>query len=240
MTTRPEIIQQAIEGVEAERSLLSTEQCRFRTLRAAISRVTVDEKDASSAAALLETYRETVLMIPDFETTYEEPLEENLKKELSPSSAEVLLSNAPLTQKRKRDLLMETNMAIEQRNQVLTQLSQEQESLERLSDKLVDICTAIEELPECAPERDPLEEVLDAWEAYDVLQQRCEALLEERQQHIHQIAQENQNDEDHTLNEYLYHELGTPYPVLSAIARTCEIIRSRRGSSPSDPTSSVR
>jgi hypothetical protein len=228
---KPVIIQEAIERVERERSLVSTERCYFRTFRTAVSQATVDNTDTSveTIQNLRETYRETVMNIPDFETTYDESLKENLKEELSPSSAEVLLSNAPLTQKRKRDLLIETNIAIERREQLLTQLSHEKESLERTFSELVDINESVEELPEDPLDQCTFEEVLDIWERYDVLQQRCKQLLEERQREIHQRAENVQvGEKEHIVNKYLYEDLRTPYPVLSAIATTCEVIQSRR------------
>lgn len=70
MTIETEIIEKAIRRVERERSLLSTEQCRFRRFRTAVSRATADEDDTPSgtAADLVDTYRETVMETPDFET----------------------------------------------------------------------------------------------------------------------------------------------------------------------------
>lgn len=242
MNVNPEIIKEAIERVERERSLVSMERCRFRTFRTAVSQATVDNTNTSAETVqnLRETYRETVMKMPDFETTYDRSLEESLKEELSPSSAKVLLSNATLTQKRKRDLLIDVNVAIERREKILTQLSHEQESLERMFAELVDINTSIEELPEGLLDQNTFEEVLDIWEKYNVLQQRCKQLLEERQQQIHQRAQDAQVDgKEHIVNEYLYQDLGTLYPVLTAIATTCEVIHSRRDSDSFDWTAST-
>lgn len=242
MTIETEIIERAIRRVERERSLLSTEQCRFRTFRTAVSRATADEDDTPSgtAADLVDTYRETVMETPDFETAYDETLKESLEEELSPSLAEILLSNAPLTQKRKRDLLIATNAAIERRERFRSELDQEQESLETMLSELIDIRSEIRELPECSSRRHTVEDVLDIWKAYDTLEQRCNDLLEERQQHIYRVGQDTEGDESkYILNEYLYHDLETPYPVLSAIAAACETIDSRKSGSRFDFTASV-
>ena len=242
MTIETEIIEKAIRRVERERSLLSTEQCRFRTFRTAVSRATADEADTPSgtAADLVDTYRETVMETPDFETAYGETLKESLEEELSPSLAEILLSNAPLTQKRKRDLLIATNAAIERRERFRSELDHEQESLETMLSELIDIRSEIRELPECSSRRHTVEDVLDIWKAYDTLEQRCNDLLEERQRHIHRVKREaREDDRGYILNEYLYHDLETAYPVLSAIAKTCETIDSRKSGSTFDRTASV-
>lgn len=65
------------------------------------------------------------------------------------------------------------------------------------------------------------EEFAGAWERYDALVDRCEHLMQERQSHIaNRWEGDGPEDPTHDLNEYLYAELDTTYPVLSALVRT--------------------
>jgi hypothetical protein len=234
MTTESELLQDAIEGVGREQSLIRTEQRRFEAFREAVSRTTPEPAGAKSAssettAPLVDTYRETVMTTPDFEIAYDESLEESLQEELSPALADTLLANAQLTQKRKRDLLVQTNAAIDRRERFLAELERERDALETTAAEVADIRSRVEELPECSPRLYPLEELLDIWDVYTTLEQQCERLLDERQQQLRGAEWSGRPvGKQHVRNEYLYGDLETSYPVLSILAETVERINENR------------
>jgi predicted nuclease with TOPRIM domain len=164
----------------------------------------------------------------DYTREYGDSLDESLKQELSPTTADILLSNKPLTQRRKRDLLVETTVTVERRDRLLEKLDDERTTLRSFGEELKEIKPSLERLPECSPQR-PLEELLDLWEQYNTLEQRCEGLLQRRQEWIRDFNHNFQLFGDiHALHEYLYSEIETFYPVLSALADALERIDSRR------------
>jgi hypothetical protein len=237
MTTEIDIIQEAIERVERERSLLSIEQRRLQEFREAVSRTTVatSNTSANSSVDLVEMYRETVMDTPDFEKAYNETLKESLEHEFSPSSAEAILSDSQLSQKNKRDLLVEINTAIDRRENLSSILEQEKESLERIHIELTDIRESMRALPSCSFQEHSFEELLDLCGAYDDLEQRCERLLKNRQQHLHSTSTHIES-----VNQYLYNDLDSSFPGLSAIATTVDAINSsRKDTSPEIPALSA-
>jgi len=128
-----------------------------------------------------------------------------------------------LIQRRKRDLLVKTTAVIERREEFCAELDDERAALVTHKEELSDIEETLEKLPACPPREQPLENLLIIREKYDELLERCERLLERRQQEI-RAAERNIRTfrEKHARNGFLYAELDTQYLVLSAIAATCE------------------
>lgn len=237
MTTDIPLLRKAITRVDRERSALCAERCAFEQFREAVRLTRPETEDvgrSTVAEELLESYRQEVMDALDYEEVYGESLGESLERETSPAIAEALLSREPFTQRRKRNLLLKTTEAIKRREEFLDELGTERDVLQTSIDELSDIEATLEELPECSPRRYPLEELLTIWEKYDALERRCERLLKLRQRQIHDAERNLRTfGEEHALNEYLYGDLDTPYPVLSAIAETVKRIDSNRTGSTS-------
>lgn len=238
MPIHTEILHQAIRRVEHEQSSVRTELRCFEKFRKAVSQTPPDPSDwaatseSESSKKLKNKYEELVIDATDFEQAYDETLEENLKAEFTSRLATVLLSHAPLTQKWKRDLLIQTNAAIKRREKLLKTLDDEREQLERTSEDVANIQSTIEILPSCSPDEHTLDELLKICNKYNNLERRCQQLLDERQQHFDQANHFIQRSGMmHGLNEYLYNDLGAQYPVLSVLADTLEAIsKSQKGS----------
>lgn len=228
------VLGEAKTEVDQERASLRSEQKAFEEFREGVRLATVDSADGTDAsetsAKLLERYRESVLKAPEYEEAYGDTLAESLEEEFSPAVADGLLSNAPFTQQRKRNLLVQASMAVERRETFLEELDGELEALQSFAEELRDINSTIDGLPECSPRQQPLEELLVIWEVYDDLKRRCDRLLERRQRQLREGSRSGPDlSERHALNGYLYGALHTRYPVLSAIAETCQRIDARRG-----------
>lgn len=227
------MLQAAISEVEKERSYLSAELEAFQVFREAVRLATPEPKNIDGSLAtseqLRETYREEVMNGFDHRLFYGDSLRASLEHELSPAIADTLLSNEPLTQRRKRDLLVETTEAIKQREEFLEELDEERAALETFADELSDIESTLEELPVCSVQRQSLERLLRVWDQYETLENDCETLLERRQEELRRDDRFTRAVSDrHARNEYLYRELETSYPVLGAIAETIERIDSNR------------
>ena len=132
---------------------------------------------------------------------------------------------------------MATTQAIKRREAFDEEVTEERAALETFANELTEIDSEVAALPECSPRRQSLESLLDLWESYDALFERCELLLARRQRQFTSAYRTTPHHEDvHGFNEYLYAELDSPYPVLSAIAATCERIEWKRGSNQSPVT----
>jgi len=91
------------------------------------------------------------------------PLAESLETELSPAIADLIVSKEPLTQRRKRDILVETTAAIERREEFCAELADERAALTRYAEELTDIEEVLEKLPACSVQEHHSEELLDVW-----------------------------------------------------------------------------
>lgn len=227
------ILGQAMSLVDQERSYLREERCAYEKFREHVRLASADSTNvigpSETTEGLLTAYRYEVMESLDYETVYGDTLADSLEEELSPAIAQILLSKDPLTQRRKRDLLVETTAAIECREEFCAELDDERVALETFAQALADIEATLEKLPACSAREQPLEKLLIVWEVCDTLLERCELLLERRQQQI-QASDRSYRifGKNHARNEFLYSELDTQYPVLSAIAATCERIDAKR------------
>lgn len=240
MVTEHAILRKAISQIDRECSYLRAEQSSFREFRETVSLAQPDRKCDDGASEtmekLREAYRKEVMEPLDHEVVYGDTLVESLEQELSPTLADALLSNEPFTQRRKRDLLVACTAAIERRDRFSSELDDERNTLETVADELAEIEATIDKLPECTPKRQPLEKLLVVWEVYDTLEERCAQLLEGRQRQLEGTDRSIRRiGEKHALNDYLYGELDTSFPILSALASTLERIdANRNGEKPSE------
>ena len=233
MKSESTILEQAMSLVDQEQSYLLKERRAYERFREHVRLATPDSADATGPSEtteqLLVAYRDEVMETLDHKMVYGDTLAESLEEELSPSIANVLLSKKPLSQRHKRDLLVATTTAIERREEFSAELDDERAALETYAEELAEVAESLEKLPLFSPQEQQLETLLVVWEVYDKLLEQCERLLERRQQQI-RAAERSPSifGEKHARNEFLYYELDTRYPVLSAIASTCEEIESRR------------
>lgn len=236
------ILEQAITLVDHERSHFCKERRAYEAFREQIRLATSDPSDATGPSEttdqVLAAYREEVMVRLDYEAVYGDTLAESLEEELSSSLANFLLSKDPFTQRRKRNLLVEITTAIKRREELSAELTDERAALETFAEELADIEETLKKLPVCSAREQPLEKLLVVWEVYDSLLDRCELLLDRRQQQIRE-AERKRPDllEKHARNELLYGELDTHYPVLSYIARVIKRIDGNRtGANASKPS----
>jgi exonuclease VII small subunit len=168
---------------------------------------------------------------PDFETTYGDSLAESLRAEFPPPVTNVLLSDKQITQRRKRDLLVAINGAIEERQGFSELLDMELESLRSIRTTVRNVHTTLEELPPLSVTELTFEEYVGAWETTEELVEHCDRLLEQRQDCITKLGgiDSDPKKEPHALNQYLYHDRETIYPGLRAIAETQSRIQRYRG-----------
>lgn len=244
MRREPEILERATELVRNEQMAVHTEREAFEEFRESVRLVQPlpsDQAETSNTGReLVQTYRDTVLSTNDFGAMYGETLEEHLERELSPTLADILVSNDAVTQRRKRDLLLVTSNAIEERTRFIENLQTELDSISTFAESIARVRTEIDSLPECTFHGTTFEKFHDIWQRYHELEQCCEQLMMERQR---QILEPPRNlpdvDAKHALNLYLYRELKTPYPLLRTVTQTYILISDMKfeNGSPESPIS---
>jgi hypothetical protein len=240
MSNEQQVLEEAIGCVKAEQSSLRTERSAFREFRETVSLArptrSGDSDTGVEIAQLRQTYRETVMSTPDFETTYSDSLDENLRAEFPPAVANALLSDGQLTQQCKRDLLVAINGALEERQRFCELLDIEIESLRSIRSGVRDVHTTLEELPPLSVTELPFEEYAGVWERTEELSERCDRLSKQRQECLRKLEQNNTDPEgrSHALNQYLYGDRETMYPGLRAIADTQSRIQRYRGTGESE------
>jgi exonuclease VII small subunit len=226
------ILQSSIAHVEQERSHVATELGCFEefqeSVRLAITEPTTNEAPSETTEKLLKEYKNSVMDGIDYENVYGDSTTKSLEKELSSKVAEILTSKKPLTQRRKRHLLRGTAIAIERREEFLKELDEEIAALKSFREEFENLQSSAERLPECSSQHHPLEELIDVWDRYDELIDRCERLLDRRQERLRNRERDRSLIDQHALNEYLYSELPVSYPVLSVLADALTQIKSKR------------
>jgi hypothetical protein len=226
------ILQSAISHVEHERSHVATELGCFEEfqepVRLARPEPKTNETPSETTGQLLEEYKNSVMDGIDYENIYGASVPESLEEELSPQVAEILVPKKPLTRRRKRLLLRGTAIAIERREEFLEELDKEIAALESFHEELAELQASAELLPKCSSQQHSFEELIELWDRYDEIVDRCERLLNRRQEQIGDKEPSCFLADQHALNEYLYSELPTSYPVLSVLADALTQINSKR------------
>lgn len=219
----------AIERVDAEQSVLQRETQSFESFREAVrlaSPASASVESSETARTLRAAYEPEVMAPTEYRATFGDSLGDSLHEELGPSVATMLRSEQPITPKRKRTLLVTTTDAIERRQVFLERLASEREALSEFNAELRSILASVEDLPACSTTGLSFEARRRTWERYTDLERQCEQLIDRRQHQLidreHRIRM---RDTTHGFSEYIYADLPSRYPVLSAIATVATRIK---------------
>lgn len=227
----PSPIERALDSIGRERRSVRDECEAFDRFRERVRPLSIESRtaggDPATPAAVLESYRETVMATGDYGCIYDESLEEHLSKELGERIAERLRTAGALDGRLKRDLLSAAVQARERRERLLRRLEAEEASVTAAADELTAIRERVAEIPPCSTLRQPLDRVIDGWRTLDRLAARCEAVAAERQQYVFEDRSTGSAGA-FVLDEYLYGGLETTHPVLSEVATTAAEIREKR------------
>jgi len=223
----------AIRCIDSEQTIIRSEAEAYRTFRDTVGHARPTGSnggDPTSLAAIAEQYRETVLSTPAYQETYGASLADCLEAEFPPSSASALQSNDDLTQRLKRDLLLAATRAVDQRDEFDDLLDHERQTLESIQADLRDINASLDELPPCTLARLSFTEYTEVWNTTNAILDQCDDLLRDRQTALSATNRPIRpgSDNPYDLAEYLYHELPTSYPALSAIAATRQQVQHHR------------
>ncbi|MFB6128510.1 MAG: hypothetical protein ABEJ47_01990 [Halorhabdus sp.] len=240
-------IEAARTEIDAEREILVTEREAFQSLVRRVSEVTVEtpQMTAGTGTAVVATtpiqapsaglqeirtaYRETVMAVPHYESEYGESLRENLRVEVGASLAEQILDGDALTRPVHDAFLGAARRAMDERRRVQQYVDRERDSLRRFEAELTEIESAVVEIGTERTSASGTQALASLDDRLATLESRCADLAKERQQRVHDRPETDYDRIDGLgVFEYLYADLETTTPVLSAIASCLATIRHHR------------
>lgn len=223
MTNNSGTLGRAIEAVKRERQEVQQEVDSFEEFREVVSHTqTANSTNRSSGMdEFQDLYREKVIKSLNYEELSRDSIQESLETEFTQALADAIINGKILTGCRKRNLLIAINQAIDRRTIYSDYLQREVDSLRMVQEGLLNIEETLQELPSYSIQQSQLEKVVDIWETCDELVVQCNQLAEIQQQRFqnHQSIFES-TEGPHMLNKYLYADLETNFPALSAITET--------------------
>ncbi|ESS03809.1 MAG: hypothetical protein A07HR67_01457 [uncultured archaeon A07HR67] len=245
---RPEgLLRDAREALRVERRRTVDEREAFETFRSRVRSIAAEasarrprttapsplRRDAGAASrglvAVRNAYQETVMAVPHYDDEYNDTYERSLAAEFGPELAAALTRESTLRERCRSSVLAKIGDAITSREELLSVVESELESVSRAAADLVPAADEVETVArtEFGDERFG---TLDAYRArLDVLANRCETVGTRRQRD--RADGERSASLDDTVSDvqtYLYQGLPVTYPVLAAVAGVARRIESVR------------
>ena len=212
-------IERSLDIVSTHRQEIRSEQHAFENFIRYVREVDVEYDDASQLTSgskirnesntLREAYEKTILAVDHYETVYGESVVENAVTELGSDAAAILAQdkNVPLTPIAKRLLIERAQMRVEERRTGAVHIAAEKESLE---ENYRDIRRLVTELNST---------IVPGWDTSRFNERKAD-ILRQRQAHLNGQHGEKTG---HEGCEYLYRNQDWRYPVLTSVARLCEV-----------------
>ncbi len=165
-------------------------------------------------ALVRRAYRETVMAVPHHESEFGETLREGMAAEFSPEVAAAVAAGGRLTPGLHTALIRRGVSAIDRRKRILTDLDEEQTAVETASDTLSPAVETADAVESRAAAADAGELVAEA-DRIGYHERQVERLASDRQTTVHEVEADRA-----AWYEYIYGELPSPHPVLSASTAT--------------------
>jgi len=158
-----------------------------------------------------EYYEQTVMSTDHYTEDYDESFSENIRIEFGPEYAAALDTNDCLTSVLKQNLLQATYKVIRKRDDYLTTLQSESQSITDAQHRLNTNHNILQYDEQNILEDCSFQELINFKEQIQSVREESEAILKERQKSI----QNHLKQDSVTLQEYLYSDYEWNYPILS-------------------------
>lgn len=225
-------VERAQQTVVAERESVAAERAAFESFADDVASMPATRPagppsarlgadTGHSLAAVRERYRETVLSAPGHDRAYDETLTEHMAAEFGASVASVVAEGGTLTPQIKQLLVDGARESATRRTELLEALDREHDSVATGGDRLAE---AGDPLSGPSPWQQSFTELVDLEGELRAAERECTALLTCRQQTIQTERQQIGS----MLQEYLYADLESTFPVLHATLERLETLRERR------------
>lgn len=238
-------LKDAIHSTESEIEILESERIAYRrfadelgsihvttnesvatTELSTMSRGSFDHTPADGSLQTIRTaYRETVMSTQHYEAEYAESLREHVSMEFGSTVATQLVDGQTVTRVLWRSLRDGTTEAIQQRAAVLKSLRSEREFLEQCQSDVASIQDRLNSIHGRFTEELSPADRCEIDDRLSSLESECETLLAHRQQHINDRSRIRLSDDTVEFATYLYGDLDSPFPVLTAVLEIVETAR---------------
>lgn len=162
-------------------------------------------------------YRETVMAVPHYEEDYDEPLSTHMRTELEGPETQAMLERETANPVIRDTLVGRARAAALSRDDLLSTLETERESLLAAIDLRSELTDSLDSLREIPPLDRSFGGLLAVWHRLDDIEERCDDHIEQRQEQIQATTIDQPRTAESsvgTLPEYLYESLDVTYPVL--------------------------
>jgi hypothetical protein len=150
------------------------------------------------------------MAVAHYEEEYDEPRGEHMAAEFGPDLAGIVENNDVLTPQLQAALVQASDAARQERTSFRQTLDHEHDALTDARQRLREVSNTTDRLTTIPLSQRSFDDVLGAESRLQRLKADCEALLEDRQQHLH----EGPSREGIQLQEYLYGPRSWTFPVL--------------------------
>lgn len=241
-------ITDAIHAAESEIEIIESEQTTYRRFHRRLEELEAANRESVSTPnpteiqttavepvsvgkalrEAREAYRETVMATDHYDAEYAESLREHIAAEFGSTVAAQFADGKTLTSLLKESLLEGATHAIQQRRELLKSLSSERRSLQQSRDVVSDVQDRLNVIHPCLTEKPDSAMRSDIDGRLVSLESECEQLLTRRQRHIDNRSGILLISDTTSFAEYLYADLNSRFPVLTAIAECLKTIRTCR------------
>jgi len=185
------------------------------------------DADSVSLDSICDAYRESVMSVDHFEEEYDESLQRHMAAELSVEIAQAVTSQQTLTPLLKQSLIRASQTAVVRRDDLLTELSAEADSLNEAETKLSRFADATLAVPE-PPISGSFDTLATIWRDMRAMEREYDQYCRERQAHIRDRRVRVGTPDGVGFCGYVYEDLNVTYPVLMEIVTQLRKLRTRR------------
>jgi len=243
MTTGVEWIEEGLPRVNEEVSLIRQELSAWRSFREEV-KLSQPARDTATSDAetkfgggtppeiLREQYKKIVMATSDYDEQYGDTVSESLEAEFNEIIRQALCVKDQLRPQIRRTLLVATSERIECRKQYMELLKSEGESLQDAANKLTNVESRLSSIHPPTDSTASIETRIGSWTALEDLESQCQRIIDERLMFLDDELRTNLEGDVINLEAYLYGDIGTPHPVLRAVADDLEQIEEYRVRTP--------
>lgn len=190
---------------------------------------TVESSPSTKFREIRRAYRETVMEVPHYDQEYGDTLRESLTAEFGGTLAGHVVDGQIFTPTIHDSLVKATKQTKDDRDEFLSRLRRERESLATIADELNDVEARIVELDKQIDGADTSTDLSQIDETLQRLEERCTSLVTHRQKRIQNRGNRTFSGFDSaSLSQYLYGDMGTVTPAIADIVSCVDTIRDER------------
>lgn len=184
-------------------------------------------ESASSVEKVREAYRDTVMAVPHYDEDYGESIADNMAIEFGEEVATTVEKGQELTPMLQQVLISKAQSAADERDRLITHLDREARELNEAENNFAEVQSELEKYDSLTLRGLDLNELGEWWDRLDELEQRCNDVVNTRQQRLNE-DRETKPFDGIEFKGYLYSSLPVDHPVLAEATEVLERIEDAR------------